>query len=117
MLTWPVEPLALGDVVDLSVDGDAHAALLPRAVVLLQLDQRHVLLLEGRQRRRGRRQVRLCQEDTYPFMSVHKLSVYLIQFQIRCLHEILMSFERKGGFCMTVRFEYLIIRDLVCSRW
>ena len=68
LLTGPVEPLALGDVVDLAVDGDADAALVPRAVVLLQLDQRHVLFLEGRQRRRGRRQVGLCQEYNY---SIH----------------------------------------------
>ena len=68
MLTWPVEPLALGDVVDLSVDGDAHAALLPRAVVWLQLERRHVLLLEGRQRRRRRRQVRLCQKEIITYL-------------------------------------------------
>ena len=60
LLTWPVEPLSLGDVVDLPVDGDADAALLARPVVLLQLHQSHVLLLQGRQRRGWRRQVGLC---------------------------------------------------------
>lgn len=68
MLTWPVEPLALGDIVDLAVDCDADAALLPRAVVWLQLERRHVLLLEGRQRRRRRRQVRLCQKEIITYL-------------------------------------------------
>ena len=51
--TWPVEPLALGDVEHFAVDRDEDAAAGPAAVVLPQLLQGEVLLLQGGQRGLG----------------------------------------------------------------
>lgn len=78
--TRPVEPLALGDVEDFSVDGDEDAAVGAGAAAELgELLQVEVLLLHRRQRRLGRgRRDGVCQREQPVRHQVMKANVRLL---------------------------------------